>query len=111
VIGFDEREIPEEYVPYPFNGMSYKECLKKDKQELSALNGKIGGKTSSPKKEVVLKNSRSEEIKKFDSKESCMKFLKISPATFSKYLKVGHTKKVVDWIPIMIGGKPMQYAG
>jgi hypothetical protein len=111
VIGLDERETLEEYVPYPFNGTSYKECLKKDKQELSELNGKIGGKTSSPKKEVILKNSRSEEVKKFDSKESCMKFLKISPATFSKYLKVGHTKKVVDWIPIMIGGKPMQYAG
>ena len=67
-----------------FKGDTYMECMQGISQtELRSL----GGKTSSPKKGITIVNTETNETMSFEAKRECMKFLKMSSRTFSKFVK------------------------
>ena len=97
-------------IPSPFVGQTYNGRLSEKKTEMSLINGKIGGKKSSPRKNISIQRISTGEVMEFPSKTDCMKFLKISSATFSKFIKEGGTKKTLDWVPVQVGGETVRYA-
>lgn len=76
-----------------FKGNNSKECMERiSKKEMCSFGGKI----SSPKKAISLIDPETSEMLHFDSKGECMQFLKISPRTFSKFVK-GNTIRGCKW--------------
>ena len=76
-----------------FQDKTFKDNRLRNKEK----NGRsFGGKISSPKKNVSIIHSETNEVMKFSSKGECMKFLKISPRTFSKLVK-GQTVRGCKW--------------
>lgn len=67
---------------------------KKGKKSSGKIGGKIGGKISSP---ICIKNEETGEIKRFDNKTECMKFLNLGSQSFSKFVKGAMIKKVQYW--------------
>lgn len=77
-----------------FNDESYKQY----KSRTLISNGhSLGGKKSSPKKSIRIEHIETKEVMTFDSKGDCMRFLNMSPRTFSKFIK-GHSVRNCKWI-------------
>lgn len=77
-----------------FNDKTFKDYKLRNKEN----NGRsLGGKISSPKKKITIIHSETNEVVSFDSKGDCMRFLKLSPRTFSKLIK-GNTVRGCKWI-------------
>lgn len=81
-------------IPYPFRTKTWKEALKEVQPEKQRHNGRKGG---SKKSSVKLQNSITGEIREFGSKGECMKSFGLSSRTFSKYIKGGNVKQLIDW--------------
>jgi hypothetical protein len=97
VLGLDD-EIGETLDIEIFRGDTYIECLQRISQtELRSL----GGKSSSPKKVILIINTETNEKKTFESKGECMKFLNISTRTFSKFVKGSQVRNCKWTVPML----------
>lgn len=59
---------------------------KMSKEEKGRKGGRIGGKKSSPKKEIVIKDKQNGKISHFKSKTECREWLRCSSDTFCRFL-------------------------
>lgn len=79
------------------NDMSNKQVVIKKKRVAGCS---VGGKKSNKAKPITIVNTKTNKEKTFKSKDDCMKFLKIAPATFFKWLrgeKLRNLPAINDW--------------
>lgn len=86
----DETEKPKRINPFKIN--NWKEGLKELRNETLKVNGK-----NNPKQSIKIKNNVTNEVKEFDSKNECMKFLNVSKQIFYKFIKGESIKKLKEW--------------
>ena len=80
--------------PYPFKEKSWKDVLKKVKNDINKVNAGKGGRQ---KESIKIMNKITKEIFEFDSKSDCMKFLGVSSKSFVKFIKNEPIKKLKDY--------------
>ena len=98
MMGLSCEKTESQKVPYPFKEANWKAVLKKLKPSLNKVNGKKGG---GQKKSIKLLNTKTNEVFEFTCKTDCMKYLGVTPNTFSRFLKNEPIIKLTDWKPII----------
>lgn len=81
-------------VPYPFKETTWKEVLKKLRNETNKANAKMGG---AKKKIVRVQNTVTGEIREFISKGEATKGLGVGTKAFNQFLKGERVVKLLDW--------------
>lgn len=95
MMGIEVGQVEEQVkVPYPFNGTSWKEVIKSVRKDICLINAKRGGAKS---KLIKIQNTVTGEEMEFVSKTDCMKYLGVTPKTFSKFLKGCNIVKLTNW--------------
>lgn len=97
ILGIDEVEsnVSDDNVPYPFRTESWKAAVREVRAERNKMNATkaTGVRNSSVKIENIITG----EVKEFESKSECRKFLDLSKAAFYKFLEKEGIKKASDW--------------